>query len=173
VGSAEGFYSALFASIHRTEAEILTIDCGSTAGCNPAHTTIVLHQNAAEFRPSRWDYVRAFVTDSTRQQPSFSLPADCRIATLPEIMEDSGFVPELIKMDIESSEYEVLLDSLEWLEATAPVLIIEVHNNFLASRRLDFAPVLEALKRIGYRLVAKDHDDYLRVDSHLVLEPPR
>lgn len=173
VGSAEGFYSALFASMHRTQAEILSIDCGSTAGCNPAHTPIVLRQNAEEFKPSRWDYIRAFVTDSARREPSFPLPEDCRIATLPEIMADSGFVPELIKMDIESSEYEVLLDSLEWLEATAPMLIIEVHNAFLASRGLDFAPVLEALKRIGYRLVGKDHGDYLRVDSHLVLEPAR
>ncbi len=170
VGSAEGFYSALFASIHGPNAEILSIDCGSDTGCNPAHTLIVMEQNRQTFFPSRWDYIKAFVTDASRQQPSFSLPVDCRVDTLPAILDGAGFIPDLIKFDIESSEYEVLLDSLGWLQAHQPVLIIEVHNELLEPRGLSFKDVLMKLQSIGYCVVDWDHADYLKAGNcHIVM----
>ena len=96
VGSAEGFYSALFTSIHGSQAEILAIDCGSITGCNPSHTPIVIEQNRKIFLPKRMDYVKAFVTNEQRLPPDFELPVYCRIDTLPSICEASGFVPDLI-----------------------------------------------------------------------------
>lgn len=170
VGSAEGFYSALFASMHRAKAEILSIDCGSLEGCNPDHSRLVLEQNAAVFLPRRWHYIKAFVTDSQRQPPAFPLPADCRIDTLPSLLEQASFDPELIKLDIESSEHGVLLDSLGWLALHKPVLIIEVHNALLAPRGLSFKPVLQQLQAIGYQVVDWDDPDYLKAGNcHVVL----
>jgi len=171
VGSAEGFYSALFASIHGRKAEILAIDCGSTTGCNPAHTPVVRDQNQAIFAAMRWDLVIAFVTDSAKKCPDFPLPLHCKIATLPEIFRQADFVPDLIKFDIESSEHEVLLDSLDYLQKHRPALIVEVHNEILERRGLSFKPVLEALQGIGYVVVAYDDPDYLKSDNcHVVIE---
>lgn len=173
VGSAEGFYSALFASIHGPQAEILSIDCGSTTGCNPAHTPIVIAQNRQAFSPRRMDCVKAFVTDTQRLPPDFELPSDCQIDTLPALCEEAEFVPDLIKFNIESSEYEVLLDSRIWLQAVRPTLIIEVHNEILEARNLSFRPVLQLLKDIGYRVVAYDQRDYLKADNcHIVMQCP-
>lgn len=173
VGSAEGIYSALFASIHGPQAEILSIDCGSITGCNPSHTPLVIEQNRQAFSPRRWDFIKAFVTDAHRQPPSFELPSDCQIETLPALCQAVDFAPDLIKFDIESSEYEVLLDSLNWLQALRPTLIIEVHNEILKRRHLHFRPVLEALQGIGYRVVAYDDRDYLRADNcHIVMQCP-
>jgi hypothetical protein len=171
VGSAEGFYSALFASMHGRNAEILSIDCGSTTGCNPKHSLIVREQNRQVFQPSRWDYLQAFVTDRNLQHPNFPLPSETRIATLSELFRSAGFDPDLIKFDIESSEYEVLIDSLDVLQESRPTLIIEVHNEILEQRQLTFKPVLKRLQDIGYRVVAYDDPDYLKAGNcHVVLQ---
>ena len=171
VGSAEGFYSALFASMHGPAGEILSIDCGSTTGCNPAHTPIVMEQNRQAFSPRRWDYIKAFVTDAKRRPPVFELPRDCHVETLAALCCSADFVPDLIKFDIESSEYEVLLDSCHWLQEIRPTLIIEVHNEILEARNLSFRPVLQALQGIGYRVVAYDERDYLKAGNcHIVMQ---
>lgn len=171
VGSAEGFYSALFASIHGRQAEILSIDCASTTGCNPAHTPILIEQNKQVFTPRRWDYIKAFVTNAERHHPNFELASDCKIETLPIICETANFSPDLIKLDIESSEYEVLLDSLQWLQRLKPTLIVEVHNEFLVARNLKFLHVLQKLKTVGYEVVDYDHRDYLTAGNcHIVME---
>jgi hypothetical protein len=171
VGSAEGFYSALFASMHGRRAEILSIDCGSTTGCNPNHSLVVQEQNRKIFQPSRWDYLQAYVTDRQLQPPDFPLPAETQIATLSELFQRSDFVPDLIKFDIESSEYEVLLDSLGYLQGNRPTLIIEVHNEFLFARGLSFGPVLARLRSIGYQVVACDDRDYLHAaNCHVIMQ---
>lgn len=171
VGSAEGFYSALFASIHGSQAEIVSIDCGSDAGCNPAHAPIVIEQNRRAFSPKRWDYIKAFITDAQYLPPAFELPGDCQITTLPDVLEAAEFSPDLIKFDIESSEYEVLLDSRVWLQSARPTLIIEVHNEILERRSLNFRSVLQLLQEVGYRVVAYDQRDYLRAGNcHIVMQ---
>jgi hypothetical protein len=171
VGSAEGFYSALFASMHGRDAEILSIDCGSIAGCNSAHSRIVRDQNASVFRPARWDYLQAFVTDARLLKPAFHLPAETSVVTLSALLNGAHFAPDLIKFDIESSEYEVLLDSLGFFEACRPTLIIEVHNSILVERGLSFLPVVKKLRDINYEVVACDVADYLHAGNcHVVMQ---
>ena len=172
VGAAEGFYSALFASMHGSEAEILSVDCGSEAGCDPRHLVITQRLNSKHFNPRRWDLSKSFVTGSDLQHPNFPLPHDCKITTLPDLLNASDFVPDLIKFDIESSEYEVLLQSHDWLKAHRPTLIIEIHNDFLKPKGLNFKTVLNSLGELGYRVVAFDDKDYLNAGNcHVVLEP--
>jgi FkbM family methyltransferase len=171
VGAAEGFYSALFASLHGSEAEILSVDCGSEAGCDPRHLAITQRLNSKHFNPKRWDLSKSFVTGADRQHPTFSLPADCKITTLPDLFQSSDFTPDLIKFDIESSEYEVLLQSHEWLKAHRPTLIVEIHNEFLKPKGLNFKAVLSSLGELGYRVVAFDNKDYLNAGNcHVVME---
>ena len=171
IGSAEGFYSALFASIRKSNAEILSVDCGSTFGCNPMHSILLRNQNSDIFKPKRWDFSKSFVTSNSLKKPDFELPEDCKITTLTQLFNEEDFHPELIKFDIESSEYEVLLDSLDYLFEKKPTLIIEVHNAFFKKRKLNFEFVLEKLFNLGYKIVAYDDKNYLKIwNSHIVLE---
>ena len=171
IGSAEGFYSALFASIKKTNAEILSVDCGSTSGCNPMHSILLKNQNSEIFKPKRWHLSKCFVTSKSLRKPDFDLPEDCKIITLPQLFYKEDFHPELIKLDIESSEYEVLIDSLDYLFEKRPTLIIEVHNEIFKKRKLKFEFVLKKLFNLGYKIVAYDHKNYLKVlNSHIVLD---
>ena len=171
IGSAEGFYSALFASIRKSNAEILSVDCGSTFGCNPMHSDLLRNQNSEIFKPKRWDFSKSFVTSNSLKKPDFELPEDCKITTLTQLFNEEDFHPELIKFDIESSEYEVLLDSLDYLFEKKPTLIIEVHNAFFKKRKLNFKFVLEKLFNLGYKIVAYDDKNYFKIwNSHIVLE---
>ena len=171
IGSAEGFYSALFASIRKSNAEILSVDCGSTFGCNPMHSILLRNQNSDIFKPKRWDFSKSFVTSNSLKKPDFELPEDCKITTLTQLFNEEDFHPEIIKFDIESSEYEVLLDSLDYLFEKKPTLIIEVHNAIFEKRKLNFEFVLEKLFNLGYKIVAYDDKNYLKIwNSHIVLE---
>lgn len=176
VGSAEGFYSALFASMHPGEAEILSIDCGSTTGCIPAHSLNVREQNRKAFAPKRWDYAKAFITGSDKQAPSFELPADCQVQRLTEVLQQQNFIPELMKFDIESSEYDALLDpaTLDYLQEHQPTLIIEVHNKELSERQLKFQDVLDRLAKLDYAVTAYDDRNFLEIENaHVVMSPGR
>lgn len=188
IGSAEGFYSALFASIHRSNAEILSVDCGDNVGCNSMHTNLLIEQNTKMFKPKKWEFVKALVTSNALKSDTkasifkymdspgyfdqdYGLPKDCKISTLSEIFKDAEFNPKLIKFDIESYEYDVLLDSLEYLAIYKPTLIIEVHNEQFKRRGLNFKKVLDKLIHLGYKLVDYDSRNYLKVwNSHIVLE---
>ena len=66
-------------------------------------------------------------------------------------------------------EYEILMSSIDYLRKHKPVLMIEVHNNFLKEQGLDFNKVFEKLKNIGYKLAAKDTKRFLQEDSHIIL----
>ena len=173
IGSAEGFYSALFASMHPGSAQILSVDCGSSTGCIPEHSQSVLKQNSAAFSPKRWDYVKAFITGPQKQRPSFSLPQDCQVTTLPELFEAQNFHPQLIKLDIESSEFDALEDPamLRYLQEHKPCLIIEVHNLELSQRGLKFDTPLQKLNQAGFEVCAFDVPNYLEAGNcHVVIK---
>jgi hypothetical protein len=169
--SAEGFYRALFASMHGRNANILSINWGSTDGCNPKHNRIVREQNRQSFQPSHWDYLQDFVTDQELQNPNFQLPLETSIATLSELFLSAGCNPDLTRFDIESSEYESLLNSLDYLQENRPTLTIEAHKEILKQRQLTFKPVLKRLQDISYRVVAYNDPDYLKVGNcHVFLQ---
>lgn len=172
LGSAEGFYSALFSSIHGSRASILSVDCGCSSGCVPSHSEIVRKLNSSFHNPKRWDLVRAYVTSSPMTPPLFDLPKTTSTTTLSDLLTNHEFTPDLIKIDIESSEYEVLLSSISLLSNLKPKLLIEIHNDFLKARGLSFSPVLQALYDIGYRISGADSVRYLSTPNcHILLQP--
>ncbi len=66
---------------------------------------------------------------------------------------------------------DALLGSLSILQQQNPVLIIEIHNEILRRRGMDFKPVLDALKAIGYGVAAFDDPDYLHSGNcHIVMQ---
>ena len=95
---------------------------------------------------------------------------------LTEVLQQQNFIPELMKFDIESSEYDALLDpaTLDYLQEHQPTLIIEVHNKELSERQLQFQDVLDRLATLNYAVTAYDDRNFLEIENaHVVLSPGR
>lgn len=180
LGSAEGLFSALFAAIQSANARIVSVDCGAPEGCIFEHLYLTRQTNMRHSGCRDWRIKKAFLTDSrmvtqikspdAAQLIPFTLAADCEITTLPALCRQLDFRPDLIKLDIESSEYEVLLDSLDFLSELRPKLCIELHNEVLARRGLSGETVFDRLTSIGYELIHTDKRDWRRAAyCHLFL----
>lgn len=59
-------------------------------------------------------------------------------------------VPQFIKMDIESYEFEAIKGSLEFLKQHKPIIFLELHLNYLEQRNLSIKQVIEMLQSCGY-----------------------
>ncbi|WP_223342318.1 FkbM family methyltransferase [Synechocystis sp. PCC 7339] len=169
IGAEEGYYSALFASMHDSSAEIFSVDCFSLYGCTPEHLPITRQINSAAFNPARWEIIPAYVSDSTGKPCGLDIPNNVRAMRLINICDEFNIKPDLLKFDIESSELEVILDSEKLLSSYSPILIIEVHHKQLKERGKSFLPALTMLKKIGYDVVETDRKDWELNDAHIVL----
>ncbi|MCH8167971.1 MAG: FkbM family methyltransferase [Proteobacteria bacterium] len=162
LGAAEGFFSALFAGMHGADGQIVSVDCGAEAQCIHEHLYLTRDTNIRHSGCTDWRIVKAFVSNSVTQQTEslddlgFTLPEDCPLTTLPTLCEGLGFRPDLIKLDVESSEYEILFDSIEFLKSCRPRLCIELHNDMLERRGLTGVTIIKRLASIGYRIIHTD-----------------
>ena len=99
LGSAEGFYSALFASIHREKAQILSVDCFAEQGSDPEKIYILKEQNSKIFKPKYWEIARAFLTDDYDTGIPWELSDNVEITTLQDLFNKYNFFPDLIKFE--------------------------------------------------------------------------
>jgi FkbM family methyltransferase len=60
-------------------------------------------------------------------------------------------IPQFIKLDIESYEYEAIKGSPEFLSRFKPAIFLELHLNYLDQRDLPARVVVEMLEQCGYR----------------------
>ncbi len=81
--------------------------------------------------------------------PSPSEPV--RVETLESICESHEFIPDLIKMDIESYELETLIAAKAYLSRVRPRIFLELHNEMIRARGLRPETIVEALHEIGYK----------------------
>jgi FkbM family methyltransferase len=96
--------------------------------------------------------------DSTREsmfrgkdkEPWKPNPQIVRVETLESLCAEIGFVPDLVKMDIESYEFEALGAALKFLGTHRPKLFLEIHNEKIRGRGLDPEQLLRSLIGIGY-----------------------
>ncbi len=70
--------------------------------------------------------------------------------SLASLCSAHGFLPDLLKLDIESFEYEVLTSSRDFLAETMPRIQLELHNFLIRRRSLDPAAPLRVLFDLGY-----------------------
>ena len=70
--------------------------------------------------------------------------------TLRSICREAAFTPDLIKIDIESYEYEVLMSSIDFLDEFKPRLHLELHSPQLRKRGLELGHLLQRLEALGY-----------------------
>ncbi|NML47769.1 FkbM family methyltransferase [Ramlibacter sp. G-1-2-2] len=69
---------------------------------------------------------------------------DVRSCTLDEFVRRTGFVPGLVKMDIEGSEHLALLGAMATMKDASPAVMVELHSIYCA------VMVLNALEGLGY-----------------------
>ena len=72
------------------------------------------------------------------------------VESIPQAAERLGVIPDFIKIDIESYEYEALLGAKTFLIEHQPVLLFELHSNYLEQRGLKPGQVIDLLLECGY-----------------------
>jgi FkbM family methyltransferase len=160
IGASAGIFSALFANT-RERGQILSVE--------PDEKSFRLLQQTGQLNSCmkpEWRKLRAVVTDKPGKQRFHSVgfggtisrsEADEEIAAhnLESLSSELGFVPDLIKLDVESYEYEIVMGSLSWLEAHHPLLFLELHWRLLEQRNLSPGALLQKLADLGYRCHGK------------------
>jgi FkbM family methyltransferase len=173
VGASAGFFSALFAATRGTSSRILSIECDRT-------TLPVLEEVRTLNRKPHTEWVidgrgvsdtRAFLgVVSTGYGAAvadqWSRPLACSAARsngfvpeeyavqcdrLSNICRGYKFAPDLLKIDVESYEYEVILSSEKMISQYKPQIHLELHLDLLRQRRKDPKDIMRSLERIGYR----------------------
>lgn len=72
------------------------------------------------------------------------------VESIPQAAERLGVIPDFIKLDIESYEYEALQGAIPFLTAHRPLLLFELHSNYLEQRGLSPKQVVTMLSSCGY-----------------------
>lgn len=158
LGASAGIFSAFFAT-SRKHSEIVsvepdlpsfdllaeTIEANKRAGGSWKRERIVIGDRNGSIRFSSSGLGGNVV-------PADQAGEDLPMETLATLCERLQFVPEIIKVDVESFEYEALAGSLDWLKKTRPRLKLELHWNLLLQRGKDPAAFLRLLESAGLKL---------------------
>lgn len=72
------------------------------------------------------------------------------VESIPQAAERLGVIPDFIKLDIEGYEYEALQGAAPFLSAHQPLLLFELHHNYLEERGLSPRQVMTILVDCGY-----------------------
>ncbi len=175
LGASAGFFSAIFhdaagpdAVVHSIEPDLesfrLLEETRRLNGYKKSNEHWVLSRLALSDAPGKAEFTSTGLGGSlggkvlssrnvfSGNEPALAEPT--RFAVEIETLEDycarHRFTPDLIKLDIESYEYEVLMQARPFLEKHRPCLHLELHNALLRARQKDPCEVLQTLFAIGY-----------------------
>jgi FkbM family methyltransferase len=97
-----------------------------------------------------------YVQTQRFDQTMWSTPevVQMRIESIPDAASRLNVIPQFIKLDIESYEYEAIKGSLEFLARHKPVLFLELHLNYLDQRNISASTVVQMVEECGYRFYA-------------------
>jgi FkbM family methyltransferase len=177
IGAQTGFMSALFARSREHPCRILSVE--------PDPQVLPLLRRAIAINGGPhvdWAVSATAVLDISG---NFSMPIsnrlhehqdktwglaqmDVPVVTMRDLLNTIEWVPDIIKMDIESFEYEVLSSSLEIFERLKPALQLEIHWKMLEKRGRNAADFLAPLASLGYRglrIKYRDLNKWLRLSG--------
>lgn len=159
LGAAEGYYSAQFAATAERPSRIVAVDL-SPAMCR-LHAEVAEANRRLSQYPLDWCIRQVAITDAEKATTlgagldgkSFSSWYDTdpglpvQTARLTDFLREVDFVPDLIKIDIESFEYEVVMSSLDYLAESRPRLHFELHTKMMRERGKSPERLMEHLLR--------------------------
>jgi len=176
IGAQTGFISALFARSRLEDCHILSVE--------PDPRIVPMLERAVTLNGSEnadWTVKAAAISDISGRMslpafnrvyenggdtdPGAALSFEVPAMTLTELIAERDWQPDIIKMDVESFEYEILCSSLDAIERLRPALQLEVHWKMLAERNHNAGDFLEPLASLGYRGIRKRYrsrDNWLR-----------
>jgi FkbM family methyltransferase len=145
LGAAEGYYSAFFSATADRPSRIVAVEL-SPEMCR-LHSEVLKHNRPLSGQPVEWTVHQVAITaveaDTTLGE-GFGAGLVCwydsdptrpvKTTTLQSFLAETSFVPDLIKIDIESYEYEVVTSSIGWLAEHRPNLHFELHSQMMRER---------------------------------------
>lgn len=166
IGAHLGYFSALFASKEGNQA--LAVE--------PLKENFERLQAVEQALPHRRVAVRRYAVSDREGEISFSsddIPSKaCMVhkgtsnrtetvpmTTLPMLIDQTGLVPDLLKIDVEGAEGLVLAGAGDVLNVHLPTIILEVHREVIPKfGSLGYEEILERLRAARYSLyVFEDH----------------
>jgi len=173
VGASGGFFSALFAASRTEVSTILSIEpdpgarevlldlrnknARETVKWKVESRAVMSRAESALFVSSGYGAeVISPVAVRNAEKCAAENNLHCKIlelpcATLPDLLRKHSVLPDLLKIDIESYEYELIQSSLDVLRRWKPRIMLELHVALLRARGEDPQMLLESLSSIGYR----------------------
>jgi FkbM family methyltransferase len=168
VGSHLGYFSILFASIPGNRSLAIEFD--------PSNFEEL--KRGVAFQPAaisaRIAIVRCGVSDAAdtidlpakrELSPGHSILRDRRtkgaqvkvsVVTLDEVSQTYDFAPDVIKIDVEGFEASVLKGAANIVSRFKPIIIVEVHPQYMSSIGHNTSMISTFLKGHGYRMYAFD-----------------
>lgn len=160
VGALHGIFSLVFAA-GRPDAEALAIEpsplafpiLARNAERNPAAPTRALQiaAGAAEGTIAMrldWHHLEAVSADEASAPGVLTIP----VRPLDAICAVEGFIPDVIKIDVEGYELEAIRGAVRLLGQVRPDLFIEAHPLHLERLGASMAELFEVLRGFGYRV---------------------
>jgi len=165
VGANEGYLSVIAARLVGPSGRVLAVEpqrrlravLERNLSLNHLRN-VMLVDSAVSDRVGR---VRLFVSLDTNtgatgltSQTRYPVPSEIvRTTTLSELFARSGIrQADLLKIDIEGAEYEAVLGSPELFEQHRVLAVaLELHEHLLNKRVLASGPILDLLRRCGYK----------------------
>ncbi len=160
VGALHGIFSLAFTA-GRPDAEALAIEpsplafpvLAANAGRNPAAKTRTLQiaAGAAEGKIAMrldWHHLEACAEGERGAPGVLSIP----VRTLDAICAEEGFVPDVIKIDVEGYELSTLRGAVRLLGEVRPDLFLEAHPASLERLGKSMAELFDHLRGFDYRV---------------------
>jgi len=194
-GSSAGFFSAIFNNTTGGTGSILSVEPDSRSFQLLQETIRLNGEN------EKWRSANCALSDKVGQlgfvssgfggnlsssSPTIQITSDTdsgqndpvqaevvRVETLDSVCSKFKFLPDLIKMDIESYEFEALGSSLGFLKEKRPKLFLELHNEKPRERGLAPEHLIESLLGVGHKCSGSKRLDALCAPTtvHLRLTP--
>lgn len=167
IGANIGYYAVMESLVVGSEGKITAIEpmlpnikmlrrnvaLNNATNINVIHGAVSESNGTGKMFMSTHSNLHTFHRDGSAFDYLESTPVDVPIMTLRDAGEQSGSRPELIRMDVEGHEVEILGQLIDLVreDVMTPRVIFETHLSRYKAEN-DFAPVLNGLFELGYRV---------------------
>jgi FkbM family methyltransferase len=167
IGANIGYYAVMESLVVGSEGKITAIEpmlpniemlrrnvaLNNATNINVIHGAVSESTGTGKMFMSTHSNLHTFHRDGSAFDYLESIPVDVPIMTLRDAGEQSGSRPELIRMDVEGHEVEILGQLIDLVreDVMTPRVIFETHLSRYKAEN-DFAPVLNGLFELGYRV---------------------